>query len=129
MLETEQLNALSNQVIAAALAVHSQLGPGLLESTYEACLAYELAERDLTVEQQQVVPLVYKGLRLEQGYRLDLLVEHELIIEIKAVDELLSIHKAQLLTYLKLTGLRLGLLMNFNVQLLKTGIQRVAHHL
>ena len=129
MLTSEQLNALSNQVIAAALAVHSQLGPGLLESTYEACLAYELAERHLTVEQQQVVPLVYKGLRLDQGYRLDLLVEHELILEIKAVDELLSIHKAQLLTYLKLTGLRLGLLMNFNVQLLKTGIHRVAYHL
>src|SRR5579871_5987865 len=129
MLEPVQLNALSSRIIAAALAVHSQLGPGLLESTYEACLAYELTERGFKIEQQKQVPLVYKGLRLEQGYRLDLLVEDEVIVEIKAVDELLGIHKAQLLTYLKLSKLRLGLLMNFNVQLLKNGIQRVAHHL
>ena len=125
MLTSEQLNALSNQVIAAALAVHTQLGPGLLESTYEACLAYELAERSLRVEQQQVVPLVYKGLRLDQGYRLDLLVEGELIIEVKAVDELLAIHKAQLLTYLKLSGMRIGLLLNFNSAVLKNGIRRL----
>ena len=125
----DQLNALSNRIIAGALAVHSELGPGLLESTYEACLAYELAERGLKVEQQKQLSLAYKGLRVDQAYRLDLLVEDELIVEIKAVDELVGIHKAQLLTYLKLSGLRLGLLINFNVQLLKNGIQRVVRNL
>jgi GxxExxY protein len=106
------------------MEVHRALGPGLLESAYEACLVYELAQRGLKVEQQKPIPLVYKSVRLDCGYRLDLLVENTIIIEIKAVEELHPIHEAQLISYLKLSGFRVGLLINFNVRLLKDGIRR-----
>ncbi|MEX2217171.1 MAG: GxxExxY protein [Phycisphaerales bacterium] len=121
------LEKLSEQVIGAAIEVHRSLGPGLLENTYEACLMYELVERKLSVRRQVVLPVVYKGVRVECGYRLDLLVEDQLIIEVRACERLDSIHEAQLITYLRLTGLPLGLLINFNVSLLKHGILRRAN--
>jgi len=120
-----ELNEISGQVIGAAIAVHRELGPGLLESAYEACLAYELRQRGISIEQQVAQPVFYKGLQLECGYRLDLLVENQVIVELKAVQALLPIHEAQLLTYLKLRKLRLGLLINFNVPILKNGIKRL----
>jgi GxxExxY protein len=107
------------------MAVHSELGPGLLESTYQTCLAHELTLQGLKIEQQKAMPLKYRGLVLGTGYRLDLLIEDQVIVELKAVDNLLPLHQAQLLTYLKLSGLRLGLLVNFNVKLLTQGIKRV----
>ena len=101
------------------------MGPGLLESAYEACLAFELTERGLKVERQKPLPVVYRGVRLECGYRLDLLVEDVVIVEIKSVDALAPIHKAQMLSYLKLAGLKVGLLINFNVKVLTDGVRRV----
>lgn len=120
-----ELDEISGQVIGAAIAVHRELGPGLLESAYEACLVHELRQRRVQVEQQIPQPVFYKGLQLECGYRLDLLVENQVIVELKAVETLLPIHEAQLLTYLKLRQLRLGLLINFNVPILKNGIKRI----
>jgi GxxExxY protein len=105
--------------------VHKALGPGLLESAYEACMAYELVEKGLKIEQQKPLPLVYKQVQLDCGYRMDLFVEEKVIVEIKAVDQLLPIHKAQMLSYLKLSGCKMGLLINFNVKLLTDGIVRV----
>ncbi len=118
-------NILSNIIIGCAIEVHKQLGPGLLESTYEACLAYELRKKGLNILQQQALPVTYKGEKLEAGYRIDILAEQKVIIEIKSVDALADIHMAQILTYLKLTELKLGLLINFNSVLLKNGIKRV----
>ncbi|QKD84919.1 GxxExxY protein [Thermoleptolyngbya sichuanensis A183] len=120
-----ELDEISGQVIGAAIAVHRELGPGLLESVYEACLVHELRQRGVQIEQQIPQPVIYKGLQLECGYRLDLLVENRVIVELKAVETLLPIHEAQLLTYLKLRQLRLGLLINFNVPILKHGIKRL----
>jgi len=120
--ETEQL---SKTVVDAAFKVHSTLGPGLLESVYEACLAHELRQRKIATETQLVIPIVYEGLRLEAGLRIDMLVNKQLLVEVKAVDQMNRVFKAQVLTYLKLTGLRLGLLINFNVPLIKNGIERV----
>ena len=119
------MNSITGRVIGAAIDVHRTLGPGLLESAYEACLAYELTQNGLHVERQKSLPVVYKEVNLNAGYRLDLLVERKIIVELKAVDLLTPLHKAQLLSYLKLSGLNLGLLINFNVQVLKNGIQRV----
>jgi GxxExxY protein len=121
----ELTNQVARQVVDGAFAVHSTLGPGLLESVYETCLAYELGKRGLVVERQVILPVHYDGLRLEAGLRLDLLVEHCLIVELKAVETLLPVHRAQLLTYLKLTNHRLGLLINFTVPLIRDGIVRV----
>lgn len=115
---------LSNQVIGCAIEVHRELGPGLLESTYEQCLAYELRKNGLEVKLQQPLPVAYKGVRLDCGYRADILIGNELIIELKSVDAIKKIHEAQLLTYMKLAGIGTGLLMNFNVILLKNGIRR-----
>ncbi|HEV3116374.1 MAG TPA: GxxExxY protein [Gemmataceae bacterium] len=120
-----ELNALSEKIVGAAIAVHRELGPGLLESAYEACLEFELIDRGLRVERQKELPLQYRGVRLNCGYKLDLLVEGCIILEIKAVDKLHPIHEAQLLSYLKLTGCHLGLLLNFNVKMLKDGIKRL----
>jgi GxxExxY protein len=122
-------NEISNIIIGCALEVHKHLGPGLLESTYEACLAFELEQKGLIVSQQQALPIVYKDVKLNAGYRIDLLVENLVIVEIKSVDALADIHVAQLLTYLKLKELKLGLLLNFNSVLLKTGIRRVVNNL
>ncbi len=122
-----KINDVSGQVIDAAMKVHTELGPGLLESAYEACLAHELSKRGLKVLKQVGLPVVYDGEHLDVGYRIDLLVEDLVIVEIKAVDGLAPIHQAQLITYLKLSGKRLGLLINFNVPRLKDGIRRIAN--
>jgi GxxExxY protein len=119
------LNDTTGRVIGAAIEVHRTLGPGLLESAYEACLAYELADGGLKVEQQKPLPITYKGVTLDTGYRLDLLVDGKVIVEVKAVDRLVPIHQAQLLSYLKRSDLNVGLLINFNVKVLKDGIQQV----
>jgi GxxExxY protein len=116
---------LSNQVLGCALEVHKTLGPGLLESAYESALAYELSTAGLKVQRQVDVPVVYKEMKLDCGFRIDLLVEKQLVVELKSVESLLPIHEAQLLTYLKLTGCKVGLLINFNVRLLKGGIKRL----
>lgn len=119
-----ELNELTRQIIGAAIEVHRHLGPGLLESAYETCLAYELGQLGLSVEQQKGLPLIYKEIRLDQGYRIDLLVEEKVVVEIKVVDKITSIHEAQVLSYLKFSGCQIGLLLNFNVKLLKNGIRR-----
>jgi GxxExxY protein len=118
-------NELSTIIIGAAIEVHKELGPGLLESAYEACLRYELEQRGVKVIQQLTLPVVYKGIDVECGYRIDLLVEDTVLIELKAVEKLDKIHEAQVLTYLKLSKRWLGLLVNFNVALLKNGIKRM----
>lgn len=118
-------DALTGKVIGAAIAVHKELGPGLLESAYEACLAYELGARGIRLERQKVLPVYYRGLLIESGYRVDLLVESRLMVELKAVDMLLPRHEAQLLSYLKLSGCSIGLLINFHSILLKDGIRRL----
>jgi GxxExxY protein len=115
----------SHLVIGAAIAVHRALGPGLLESAYEACLAAELRERRIQFERQKAIPLRYRNIEVESAYRADLIVESQLIVELKSVTELDPIHVAQMLTYLKVSGLHLGLLINFNVPLLRSGIRRV----
>jgi GxxExxY protein len=111
----ERENELSKEIIGSAIAVHRELGPGLLESAYEACLEYELLDREIGVERQVPQPVIYRGVKLECGYRLDLLVENLVIVELKTVEQLAPIHEAQLLTYLKLRRLWLGMLINFNV--------------
>ena len=118
------LNEISERIIGAAIEVHKFLGPGLLESAYEECLAYEFSLRNLRFERQKQVPLKYKEIKLECGYRIDFLVEDKIIVELKAIEEILPIHEAQLLSYLKLTGCKLGLLLNFNVPVMKVGIHR-----
>lgn len=121
------LNEISGEVIDSAIAIHRELGPGLLESVYEEVLAQELRSRSIQVEQQLEVPITYRGLRIEKGYQLDLLVEGLVIVEVKSVKELADIHKKQLLTYLRLQKRPLGLLLNFNVNLMKQGIVRIAN--
>ncbi|MFN8254890.1 MAG: GxxExxY protein [Bacteroidales bacterium] len=123
--DTDNLNELSYKIIGAVFKVHSELGPGLLESAYEVCLEYELLNLGLKVERQKAIPVVYHEIKLEAGYRIDLLVEDQIILELKSVDEIAPIHKAQLMTYLKLSGIKLGLLLNFNVQDMKKGINRI----
>jgi GxxExxY protein len=115
---------LSGQIIAAAIEVHRELGPGLLESAYEECLCREVTMRNITYVRQYPLPIKYKGELLECGYRIDLLVEGTIVVEIKSVEEIASIHEAQLLTYLKLSSKKVGLIINFNVPLLKDGIKR-----
>ena len=119
------MNHISGAIVDASYAVHSELGPGLLESIYEKCLLIELKNRDLHVDRQVHVPVVYKDRTIDAGFRIDLLVERSIIVELKAVDSILPVHTAQLLTYLKLTKHRLGLLINFNVTKIKYGIHRV----
>ena len=128
MSEREDLDRITDKVVGAAIEVHRGLGPGLLESAYEACLAFELIERGLQVEQQRTLPVVYREVNLDIGYRLDLLVDNKVIIEVKSVDRLAPIHQAQLLSYLKLSGCTVGLLINFNVQVLKHGIKQVVNN-
>lgn len=118
-------NKLSEKVIGAAIEVHRELGPGLLESVYEHCLMHEFTLQGIKYENQKPLPVIYKDVKLDCGYRIDLLVEDELVVELKAVEAIADIHIAQLLTYMKLTGKRLGLLINFNVKLLKNGIKRL----
>jgi GxxExxY protein len=120
-----KLEDIARTVVDAGLKVHKALGPGLLESAYEHCLAYELQLRGVALRRQVTVPVVYEGVRLEAGYRLDLLVGDLLLVEVKAVEALTRVHEAQVLTYLKLSGLRMGLLINFNVELFKHGVRRL----
>ena len=125
MHEGTQREILFKQILDSAFRVHSELGPGLLENAYEQCLFYELSGRGIKVEKQKGMPLVYRDLKMDLGYRLDLLVENEIIIEIKAVEALNDVHLAQILTYMKISGCKLGLLINFNCRHLKDGIRRV----
>ena len=122
-------NELSNIIIGEAIHVHQQLGPGLLESVYETCLVHRLFKKGIKIETQKPIPLVFEEVRLECGFRCDVLVENKVIIEVKAVDALNDIHLAQVLTYLRLTNVKLGLLMNFNVLKMKDGIRRVVNNL
>ena len=122
-------NWISEKIIGAAITVHKELGPGLLESSYEECLYFELIQSGLYVEKQKPLPLIYKGVNLDCGYRIDLLVEGKVIVEVKAVEEFHDIHLAQILTYLKLAKIMLGLLMNFNELMLKNGVKRVVNKL
>jgi len=123
--EKEIINQISGKIIGAAINVHRELGPGLLESAYEICLAYELAEMGLFVERQWPLPVLYKRVRLDCGYRLDLLVEKKVVVELKSVEKIEPVHVAQVLSYLKLSGCNVGLLINFNVKILKYGIKRL----
>ena len=122
-------NEIATTIIDKAMEVHKFLGPGLLESAYESCLFYELIKTGLKVDRQKPMPILYKDISLDTGYRIDLMVEDKVIVELKSVDSLTNIHIAQVLTYLKLSNCRLGLLINFNVKLLKTDIKRIANEL
>jgi len=122
-------NEISERIIGCAIEVHKVLGPGLLESAYEECLFYEIFQTGLRVEKQKPLPLIYKEIELEVGYRIDLIVENKVLVEIKSVEALNDIHTAQVLTYLKLSGCKLGLLMNFNVLRVKDGIKRLVNNL
>jgi len=122
---SRELERIAHIVVDAIFKVHSTLGPGLLESVYSICLAYELRKRGLTVRREVAVPIIYDDIRLEAGLRIDLIVEEKLIVECKCVERMIAVFDAQLLTYLKLTGMELGILVNFNVPLIKDGIKRV----
>jgi len=121
----DDLDAIARTIVDAGLAVHKALGPGLLESAYEHCLAHELGGRGLALQRQVALPIAYRGTRLDAGYRLDILVARSVIVEVKAVEALTRLHEAQVLTYLRLSGCRIGLLMNFNVSLFKNGVKRL----
>jgi GxxExxY protein len=127
--QTMDINQLSSQIIGAAIEVHKALGPGLLESAYEKCLCHELKLRGLSFDNQKPLPLVFKGEELDCGYRLDIVVDNAIILEVKSREKIEPIHKAQLLTYLKLSGLRLGLVLNFNVPVMRDGIVRIVNNL
>jgi|SRR5215469_4357555 len=122
-------NEVAKQIVDAAYQIHTSLGPGLLESAYEAVLGYELEKRGLHIIRQQAIPIIYQGVRIETGFRADLVVEEKVIVEIKTVETILPIHKKQLLTHLRLAEKHLGLLINFNVMLIKDGITRIANGL
>jgi GxxExxY protein len=119
---------LTHEIIGSAIEVHKVLGPGLLESAYELCMAHELTLRGLRFEKQKPIPVVYKGVKLEGGYRIDLYVEGKIVVELKAIDKLAPIHDATLLTYLRLSESKIGLIINFNVHVLKDGIRRLVWH-
>lgn len=121
-METEQV---AHAIVDVAFTIHKALGPGLLESIYEACFVHELTKREMAFNRQVLVPIVYDGVKLEEGLRIDILVEKQIVIELKAVEAILPVHRAQLLTYLRLTGHRLGFLINFNVPIIKNGIKRM----
>jgi GxxExxY protein len=127
MEEKDRLDSITRRVIGAAIEVHRRLGPGLLESAYETCLAYELRQIGYRIEQQKPLPIAYKEVRLDCGYRLDLVVEDSVIVEVKAVEQLASIHEAQLLSYLRLSEKRVGLIINFHVRVLKNGLKRIVN--
>jgi GxxExxY protein len=121
----DDLNELTGTIIGAAIEVHRNLGPGLLESAYESCLLWELRQKQFKVETQVPVPIRYKGFQLDAGYRIDLLVQDKVIVEMKAVEKIQPIHTAQVLTYLKMTGLKMALILNFNVEKMRSGIKRI----
>jgi GxxExxY protein len=119
-----EMNEITQKIIGCAIQVHKQLGPGLLESAYEECLSYELLKTGLNIKRQQATPVVYKDIKLDCGYRIDILVENSVVLELKVVDEFNPVHEAQILTYMKFSNKSLGLLINFNVTVLKDGIKR-----
>jgi GxxExxY protein len=121
----QELNALTERIIGLAIKVHKALGPGLLESTYEICFAYALEKNGFKVERQKVLPVVYQGISIECGYRIDLMINGKIILELKTIEKFLPVHEAQLLSYLKLSRCKLGLLINFNTKYLKDGIVRL----
>ena len=121
------INDVTEAIIGAAICVHKELGPGLFETAYEACLAYELTERKLKFERQKALPVQYRGVELDCGYRIDFLVDDQVVVELKAIENLDPIHEAQLLSYLKLSKCKVGLLINFNVKVLKDGIRRLVN--
>ena len=123
------INKLSSKIIGAAIEVHKVLGPGLLESTYEECICHEMSFGGLSLERQKPLAIMYKGMKLDCGYRLDVVVENAIILELKSCEKIEPIHRAQLLTYLKLSGLNLGLILNFNVTLMRDGIGRIVNEL
>jgi len=125
----EEYNRITQAIIGAAIDVHRALGPGLLESAYEACLAYELVSRGFKIEQQKELPLKYREVMLDAGYRIDLLVDECVVVELKAIEKTLPLHEVQVLTYLRLSGCKVGLLINFNVKTLVTGVRRVVNGL
>lgn len=128
MRSRDELNEISGKIIEFSIKVHKALGPGMLEGAYEICLMHELAEHCYQVQSQVTLPIVYDGVKLDAGYRIDLLVEECVIVELKAVDKLIPVHEAQLLSYLRMSDLRLGLLINFNVKLLQDGVRRVINN-
>jgi GxxExxY protein len=117
---------ITNQIIGCAIDVHKALGPGLLESVYESCLVFELTKAGLKAERQKPLPVVYKGIVFDEGFRIDVLVEEKVVVELKCVEKVLPIHEAQIYTYLKLSGIKIGLLINFNTKMLKDGLVRIA---
>ena len=127
MEEKDRLDQITRRIIGAAIEGHQLLGPGLLESAYQTCLAFELRQRGVKVEEQRPLPIVYKDVHLDCGYRMDLLVENEIVVEIKALEQFAPIHEAQLLSYLRLSGKRVGLLINFHVRVLKDGLKRIVN--
>ena len=127
MTDSHRLNSITEQIIGAAMEVRRAVGPGLLESAYEACLVFELRQRGLKIEQQKPLPVIYKDVKLDCGYRLDIVVDDLVIVEVKALEKVNSVHEAQLLSYLRLYGCHLGLLLNFHVAMLKHGIRRVVN--
>jgi len=124
----KELDELSKEIVDACITVHKLMGPGLLESVYELCLFKELELRNISVINQKIIPLIYKGFELSKDYKIDLLVEDEIVLELKAVEEILPIHEAQVISYLKLADKRLGFLVNFNVPLMKNGIKRFVNN-
>jgi GxxExxY protein len=127
MSENYRLNAITSRVIGAAIEVHRRIGPGLLESAYNACLSFELREIGFRIDEQVPLPVIYRDVKLDCGYRMDFVVENEVIIEVKAMEQLAPVHYAQLLSYLRLADKRIGLLINFHVQMLKDGIRRIVN--
>jgi GxxExxY protein len=127
MQEKDRLDQITRRIIGAAIEVHRHLGLGLLESAYETCLAYELKELGFRVEQQRPLPVVYKDVKLDCGYRLDIVVENAIILEVKAIEQLAPIHDAQLLSYLRISGMKVGLLLNFHARVLKNGLKRIVN--
>lgn len=125
--ENDRLDSITRRIIGAAIEAHKRLGPGLLESAYGTCLAFELRQMGFKLEEQKPLPVVYRDVKLDCGYRLDLVVEDSVVIEVKAVDQLAPIHDAQLLSYLRLSGKRVGLLINFHVRILKNGLKRIVN--
>lgn len=121
------LNCMTNRIIGAAIKVHKALGPGLLESAYETCLNHELKKAGFKIERQKSQPVIYEGITIDCGYRMDIVVENSIVLELKAVEKVLPIHKAQLLSYLRLSGCKVGLLINFNTKYLKEGISRIVN--
>jgi len=126
---SKNIDLITEKIIGAAITVHKELGPGLLESAYEACLVYELSQLGLAVERQKSLPVTYRSVKIDCGYRIDLLVENKVVVELKAVERLERIHEAQLLSYLKLSGYSVGLLINFNEETLTKGLKRLVYKL